>query len=132
MTIQSLLDSLDFPGIISSIAPAPNSRKVFAAGSYLGTVGMYSTETGDLLSFLDGHIGGVTQVLYTCIRVLLQTFLAQQSSVRCNASNCPCVDVCLLARYLFQRTGIFFIRAPARTLPLSAGTLGSRVLHCIH
>lgn len=35
---------------------------LFAAGSYTGRVGLYSEEDNSIVSLLEGHQGGVTQV----------------------------------------------------------------------
>jgi len=47
-------------GIISCLA-ASQDLKIFGAGSYSKTVGVY-TLSGNLLALLSGHVGGVTQV----------------------------------------------------------------------
>ncbi|GMH37475.1 hypothetical protein BSKO_05348 [Bryopsis sp. KO-2023] len=52
-------------GLISCLAWSPSDKKLLAAGSYNGSVGMYASDDGELLALLEGHTGGVTQVKFS-------------------------------------------------------------------
>lgn len=125
-----------FAGIISSIAPAPNHQKIFAAGSYLGTVGIYSTETGEMSSIVEGHLGGITQVGWARTHHYSSQpglddvhllYVLQYCQEKCAMTHK--FSVCLFCRWLFQRMGIFCIQEHERTLPSIAGTCGIWAAH---
>jgi WD40 repeat protein len=51
------------PGIISCLAFNPPTSDLLAAGSYSGAVGVFDARTDEQLLLMEGHKGGVTQVL---------------------------------------------------------------------
>ncbi|KAF2355258.1 WD40 repeat [Trinorchestia longiramus] len=52
-------------GIISCFSHHPHLHHVMAAGSYLGSVGLYSHNSGRAFCVLHGHTGGVTQIQFS-------------------------------------------------------------------
>lgn len=52
-------------GIISCIAVNPCLPSVYAAGSYMKTIGLYSEPEGTPLCILKGHKGGVTHLKFS-------------------------------------------------------------------
>ncbi|KAI0235615.1 Telomerase Cajal body protein 1 [Lamellibrachia satsuma] len=52
-------------GIISCIAFNPQMPDIYAAGSYLRSVALYSEPKGEMLCMLQGQQGGVTQVMFS-------------------------------------------------------------------
>jgi WD40 repeat protein len=51
-------------GIISCLAFNPLEGDLFAAGSYSRCIGLFDVRTREQLLWLEGHTGGITQVLY--------------------------------------------------------------------
>lgn len=58
-----LLLTVSPPGIVSCLAFNPDYSGLLAAGSYSGLVGLYTEGERGVVSVLEGHRGGVTQVL---------------------------------------------------------------------
>lgn len=54
------------PGIVSCLAFNPDYSGLVAAGSYSGLVGLYTEGDRGVVSVLEGHRGGVTQVRVFC------------------------------------------------------------------
>jgi WD40 repeat protein len=59
------ISELSQPGIVSSIAVNPSLRNLMAVGTYLKTVGLYNNEDSSVICILEGHMGGVTQVMFS-------------------------------------------------------------------
>lgn len=49
-------------GLISTIALSAADPKIYAIGSYSGTIGIYSSENNSIQLLLEGHTNGVTKV----------------------------------------------------------------------
>nr|CAG4641725.1 EOG090X06W9 [Eurycercus lamellatus] len=58
-------DGASQSGIISCIAVNPALPTVYAAASYMKTIGLYSEPDGTALCVLEGHRGGVTHVKFS-------------------------------------------------------------------
>eukprot|EP00210_Caulerpa_lentillifera_P006016 g5750.t1 len=52
-------------GLISTIALPLADPKIYAIGAYSGNIGLYSTEDNTIQLLLDGHISGVTKVMFS-------------------------------------------------------------------
>jgi WD40 repeat protein len=59
---KRLTPSVCRPGIVSCLAFNPDYSGLVAAGSYSGRVGLYTEGERGVVSVLEGHRGGVTQV----------------------------------------------------------------------
>ena len=82
------------PGIISSIAFSPDYSGVFAAGSFSGSVSLYSEDTGGIpIQHIGGIVGGgVTQVNMVAIfqvnRLMARFALDRFQSLESNINVC--------------------------------------------
>jgi len=115
-------------GIISCFAFAPDVPKLYAAGSFLGSIGLYTEGNPNLITELRGHTGGVTQVSFSHDGVRLYSAARKDSAIHC-------WDVRLSGRVLAtyhracrtnQRVGFELMRAPAS--PSGEGGASSDVL----
>lgn len=92
-------------GLISCIMPSHIQTKVLAAGSYLGTVGLYSQDDGKMIALMEAHCGGVTQVRYMCTIVMCCVTLPLQMFV----SKDPCGILVKKSILLLYQWGIAFM-----------------------
>jgi len=60
----------------------PDQSGIYAAGSYSKTIGLYSENDNRLHFLLEGHIGGVTQVLFPFF-LKKKTFLFEEKKNLC-------------------------------------------------
>ena len=71
-------------GIISCFAFAPDVPGLYAAGSYSGTIGVYSEGSADgLIVELSAHTGGVTQCAFSHDGRLLYSAARRDGAIRC-------------------------------------------------
>ena len=68
-------------GIISCFAFAPDAPELFAAGSFSGTVGLYTENSKQLITELKGHTGGVTQCAFSPDGLRLYTAARRDSAI---------------------------------------------------
>ncbi|XP_066975683.1 telomerase Cajal body protein 1 [Macrobrachium rosenbergii] len=77
------IDARDQPGIISCMAFNPVLPSVFVAGSYLGNLGLYSTDRNALFCRIDGCPGGMTQIQFSSDGIKLFSGARMNNKILC-------------------------------------------------
>jgi WD40 repeat protein len=70
-------------GIISCFAFAPDYSGLYAAGSFSGTIGLYTEASDALIAELRGHTGGVTQLAFSHDGLLLYSGARRDGAIHC-------------------------------------------------
>lgn len=77
------IEAKDQPGIISCMAFNPMLPSVFVAGSYLGNLGLYSTDKNSLFCRIEGCPGGITQVQFSADGTKLYSGARKDNELLC-------------------------------------------------
>nr|CAG4638475.1 EOG090X06W9 [Cyclestheria hislopi] len=111
-------------GIISCIAVNPALPSVYAAASYLKTVGLYSEPDGTTLCILEGHRGGVTHVKFSPDGLLLYTGGRKDPEIICWDLRNPSSVLFTVKRTVETNQRIYFDLDPSGRYLLSGDTGG--------
>ncbi|KAK9818157.1 hypothetical protein WJX72_007963 [[Myrmecia] bisecta] len=71
------------PGIISCLCFNPDRSGLFATGSYAGSAALFDEHTGEMLYVLQGHTGGITQVMFSRDGNFLYTGARRDPAILC-------------------------------------------------
>lgn len=116
------------PGIISCMSFNPQLPSVFAAGSYLGSVGLYNLERNNLFCRMDGNIGGVTQVKFSSCGTKLFSGSRKNNEILCWDIRNPGTLLCGFKRQVSTSQRIYFDLEPHYNRFLVSGDTGGRIL----
>ncbi|XP_049852930.1 telomerase Cajal body protein 1-like isoform X2 [Schistocerca gregaria] len=111
-------------GIVSCVAVNPNLSSVYAVGTYLKTVGLYSEPDGQLLCFLKGQKGGVTHIAFSPDGTKLLSGGRKDSEIICWDLRNPGTVLFVLQREVTTNQRIYFDISPNGCYVMSGGTNG--------
>nr|CAG4646288.1 EOG090X06W9 [Macrothrix elegans] len=111
-------------GIISCIAVNPALPSVYAAGSYMKTVGLYSEPDGTALCVMEGHRGGVTHVRFSPDGMMLFTGGRKDPEILCWDLRQPGHILLTMTRTVHTNQRIYFDLDPTGRYLISGDTNG--------
>ncbi|MPC15443.1 Telomerase Cajal body protein 1 [Portunus trituberculatus] len=102
------IEAKNQPGIISCMSFNPQLPSVFAAGSYLGSIGLYNLERNNLFCRMEGNIGGVTQVKFSSCGTKLFSGSRKNNEILCWDIRNPGKLLCGYGREVSTSQRIYF------------------------
>lgn len=122
------IEAKEHPGIISCTSFNPQMPAIFAAGSYLGSIGLYNLERNNLFCRIDGDMGGVTQVKFSSCGTKLFSGSRKNNEILCWDIRNPGTLLCGYKREVSTSQRIYFDLEPHSSSFLVSGDTGGRVL----
>ncbi|XP_053574288.1 telomerase Cajal body protein 1 [Bombina bombina] len=110
-------------GIISCIAFSP-SQDIYACGSYSKSLGLYSLHEGVTLAVLQGHIGGVTHVVFSPDGSCVFSGGRKDPEILCWDIRHPGKVLCSMTRSITTNQRIYFEMDISGRYLVSGGTQG--------
>nr|CAG4649362.1 EOG090X06W9 [Scapholeberis mucronata] len=112
-------------GIISCIAVNPALVSVYAAASYLKTIGLYSEPDGTALCVLEGHRGGVTHLKFSPDGLVLYSGGRKDPEILCWDLRNPGQVLYTINRTVETNQRIYFDLDPSGRYLISGDTNGN-------
>nr|XP_053652277.1 telomerase Cajal body protein 1-like [Cherax quadricarinatus]XP_053652278.1 telomerase Cajal body protein 1-like [Cherax quadricarinatus]XP_053652279.1 telomerase Cajal body protein 1-like [Cherax quadricarinatus] len=122
------IDSKGQPGIISCMAFNPQLPCVFAAGSYLGTLGLYNLQSNNLFCRMEGCLGGVTHVQFSSDGTKLFSGTRKNNEILCWDIRNLGTILCGYKREVSTNQRIYFDLEPQLNRFLISGDTKGQVL----
>nr|CAG4647080.1 EOG090X06W9 [Megafenestra aurita] len=111
-------------GIISCIAINPALPSVYAAASYMKTIGLYSEPDGTALCILEGHRGGVTHLKFSPDGVVFYSGGRKDPEILCWDLRNPGHVLYTMRRTVETNQRIYFDLDPSGRYLISGDTSG--------
>nr|CAG4650181.1 EOG090X06W9 [Sida crystallina] len=111
-------------GIISCLAVNPGLPSVYAAGSYMKSIGLYSEQDGTSLCVLEGHKGGVTHITFSPDGLMLYSGGRKDPEIICWDLRNPGCVLFIMKRTVDTNQRIYFDLDPSGRYLISGETSG--------
>ncbi|XP_068200525.1 telomerase Cajal body protein 1 isoform X2 [Palaemon carinicauda] len=118
----------DQPGIISCMAVNPVLPSVLVAGSYIGSLGLYSTDRNALFCRIDGCPGGITHIQFSSDGTKLFSGSRMNNEMLCWDLRNPGKLLWSFRREVKTNQRIYFDLEPHSSNYLISGTTNGTVL----
>ncbi|XP_045624327.2 telomerase Cajal body protein 1 [Procambarus clarkii] len=122
------IDAKGQPGIISCMAFNPQLPSVFAAGSYLGTLGLYNLQSNSLFCRLEGCQGGVTHIQFSADGTQLFSGTRKNDEILCWDIRNLGQILCAYRRKVSTNQRMYFDLEPQLNSFLVSGNTEGQVL----
>ncbi|XP_071543489.1 telomerase Cajal body protein 1 [Panulirus ornatus] len=122
------IDTKGHPGIISCMAFNPQLPTVFAAGSYLGSLGLYNSQNNNLFCRMEGCLGGVTHIQFSADGTKLFSGTRKNNEILCWDMRNIGKILCGYRREVSTNQRIYFDLEPQLCRYLISGSTKGQVL----